>query len=344
MQTIYTDNSSAAPMGIFLDITLLVRAVLGQRQMKVSELLTLGVGSVVELPKQAGAHLDLQVQDRRIAQGEPVLVGDTFGVQVSEVCSASGAMPGGAMPGAMPGMGAMSPPGPPPAAGMGAMPGASSMPGASAIPDQPGMPPSEPAFSDYTTEPQNAPPGPYEEHEPPAEPPVESAMEPYPEPQAEPAEEPLVDQPPPLDLAEDPDYNPPDGPGIVEACGLWNRQMSQSEPDLGALLEGLQPSWQLGPIHDEQTGQAAPFFALENLQAEPGKPRICILAQVGIFYEMVEPLFDPLDQEREHAGGMMVAELIQPATFYHDEPPSIDGITIQQLTPDRLRRGTVRVQ
>ena len=81
---------------LFQGITLEVRAELGRKKMDVSEVLTLGVGSVIELSKTASEPLDIRIKDRKIALGDAVVVGDTCGLQITEVLSSRGSAAGGA--------------------------------------------------------------------------------------------------------------------------------------------------------------------------------------------------------------------------------------------------------
>lgn len=65
-----------------------LRAVLGEGEISVSELFTIKDGSVV--PLQCGVHplVDIELDQKTIARGELVVVGDTLGVRVTEVSSA----------------------------------------------------------------------------------------------------------------------------------------------------------------------------------------------------------------------------------------------------------------
>ena len=62
-----------------------VIAVLAQKHMKLSEVLNLAVGSIIQLDKPADDLLDLMVNDQRIGRGETVRAGENFGVQVAEL-------------------------------------------------------------------------------------------------------------------------------------------------------------------------------------------------------------------------------------------------------------------
>jgi flagellar motor switch protein FliN/FliY len=74
-------------LSFILDISLDVAVELGRGRMEIQEILHLGPGSVVELSKLAGEPLDVLVNGRLMARGEAVLVGDKFGVRITEVVS-----------------------------------------------------------------------------------------------------------------------------------------------------------------------------------------------------------------------------------------------------------------
>ena len=60
---------------------------LGRRRMRIAEVLALGPGSVIELSTAAGEPLDIRVNDRLVARGEAVSIGDSYGVRITEVVS-----------------------------------------------------------------------------------------------------------------------------------------------------------------------------------------------------------------------------------------------------------------
>jgi flagellar motor switch protein FliN len=62
-----------------------VIAVLAQKRMKLSEVLNLAVGSIIQLDKPADDLLELMVNNQRIGRGETVRAGENFGVQVAEL-------------------------------------------------------------------------------------------------------------------------------------------------------------------------------------------------------------------------------------------------------------------
>ena|SRR5258708_15021161 len=72
-------------LGFVMDVPVEVTVEIGRRSMKIAELLRIGPGSVLELDKSAGEPLDIYVNNRRIARGEAVVVGDRYGVRLTEV-------------------------------------------------------------------------------------------------------------------------------------------------------------------------------------------------------------------------------------------------------------------
>jgi flagellar motor switch protein FliN/FliY len=55
--------------------------------MRIRELLEVASGSVVELDTVAGAPLEIFANDTLIAQGEAVVVGEHYGVRITEIVS-----------------------------------------------------------------------------------------------------------------------------------------------------------------------------------------------------------------------------------------------------------------
>lgn len=75
----------AASLDALLDVTLPVVIEIGRASMTVQEVLQLGAGSVVQLNRLVGEPVDVYVSDRRLAQGEVVVVGEHFGVRITRV-------------------------------------------------------------------------------------------------------------------------------------------------------------------------------------------------------------------------------------------------------------------
>jgi flagellar motor switch protein FliN/FliY len=67
------------------DIPLRLSVEVGSTSLKLSELLDLGEGSVVELDRQANELLDILVNGTLVAKGEVVTVNGRFGIRVVDV-------------------------------------------------------------------------------------------------------------------------------------------------------------------------------------------------------------------------------------------------------------------
>ncbi|HIP82565.1 MAG TPA: flagellar motor switch protein FliN [Desulfocapsa sulfexigens] len=82
-------QASPAERGLeFLyDIPLQISVEVGRSKILLKDLLKMGEGYVIELDKMAGEPLDLYVNSRLIAKGEAVMVGDRFGLRLTDVVS-----------------------------------------------------------------------------------------------------------------------------------------------------------------------------------------------------------------------------------------------------------------
>lgn len=68
-----------------LDVPMPVIIEIGRTSMTLSHILDLQPGSVFELDRMVGDTVDILVSDRKLAEGEVVVVGDHFGVRVTRV-------------------------------------------------------------------------------------------------------------------------------------------------------------------------------------------------------------------------------------------------------------------
>ncbi len=85
------NESDASPrkneMDVILDIPLEITVELGRMQMVINDLLKLGQGSVIELPKIAGETLEILANRKLIAKGELIEVNEKYGIRLTEVIS-----------------------------------------------------------------------------------------------------------------------------------------------------------------------------------------------------------------------------------------------------------------
>ena len=76
----------AGDLGAIYDIPVQVSAVLGRATMQVSQLLKLGRGAMIELDRKLGEAVDIYVNNRLVARGEVVMVGeDRLGITMTEI-------------------------------------------------------------------------------------------------------------------------------------------------------------------------------------------------------------------------------------------------------------------
>jgi flagellar motor switch protein FliN/FliY len=71
------------------NIPVTISVEVGRAVIKISDLMRLTQGSVVELDRIAGEPLDLLINNVVVAQGEVVLVNDRYGIRLTRVVSAA---------------------------------------------------------------------------------------------------------------------------------------------------------------------------------------------------------------------------------------------------------------
>ncbi len=76
-------------LNFLYDIPLQISVEVGRSKILLRDLLKMGEGYVIELDKLAGEPLDLYVNSKLIAKGEAVMVGDKFGIRLTDVVSTS---------------------------------------------------------------------------------------------------------------------------------------------------------------------------------------------------------------------------------------------------------------
>jgi flagellar motor switch protein FliN/FliY len=74
------ENSS-----LIMDLSLPVAVELGRTTMLIKDLVMLAPGAVIELDKLVGEPVDLLVNDKKLAEGEVVVVDETFAVRITSI-------------------------------------------------------------------------------------------------------------------------------------------------------------------------------------------------------------------------------------------------------------------
>jgi len=81
------ENGNPRNIDMLLDVELEVLVELGRKSMKIRDVLKLGKGSLIELNKTAGEPLTIYVNNRKLAEGEVVVVDDNFGIRITKLAS-----------------------------------------------------------------------------------------------------------------------------------------------------------------------------------------------------------------------------------------------------------------
>lgn len=77
----------ARDLDFILDIPLEVTVEIGRAKMLINDLLQVGQGSIIELNRLAGEPFDIFVNQKLIARGEVVVVGEKFGIRITDIVS-----------------------------------------------------------------------------------------------------------------------------------------------------------------------------------------------------------------------------------------------------------------
>jgi len=72
-------------IGVLRHVPLEVAAELGRAKVTMEEILQYGPGSIIELDRTAGSPVDVVVNGSMVARGEVVVIGEEYGVRVTEI-------------------------------------------------------------------------------------------------------------------------------------------------------------------------------------------------------------------------------------------------------------------
>jgi len=82
-------EASESKNGAVMDVNIDIIAVLGTAELKISQILQLGRGAVVELERKIGEPIELRAEGQIIARGEVVVVEDRLAIQLTEIVKQS---------------------------------------------------------------------------------------------------------------------------------------------------------------------------------------------------------------------------------------------------------------
>ncbi len=80
-------DMSAKNMNLLMSVPLDVSVVIGKARRKIKDIMDFGQGTVIELDKQTGAPAEIMVNGQLLAYGDVIVIGDNFGVRITEIVS-----------------------------------------------------------------------------------------------------------------------------------------------------------------------------------------------------------------------------------------------------------------
>ena len=83
-------NRAAAALDLLKDVEVDVSLEIGRRRMRIAEVLELREGQTLELTKAAGEPLEIYVNGQLLGRGEAVVVGDCYGIRITELVASEG--------------------------------------------------------------------------------------------------------------------------------------------------------------------------------------------------------------------------------------------------------------
>lgn len=82
-------DGSPANLDLILDVDLTITVELGRARKRIRDVVALAPGSVVELDRLAGEAVDVLVNGKPVARGEVVVIGENFGVRITDIIGSS---------------------------------------------------------------------------------------------------------------------------------------------------------------------------------------------------------------------------------------------------------------
>jgi flagellar motor switch protein FliN len=85
----FTSPPMRGDMNLVMDIPVVITVELGRAKLPIKQILQLAQGSVIELDALAGEPMDVYVNGCLIAQGEVVVMGEKFGIRLTDIVTPS---------------------------------------------------------------------------------------------------------------------------------------------------------------------------------------------------------------------------------------------------------------
>lgn len=78
-------TTAAGAFALLRDVEVELTLEIGRRRMRIADVLRLATGQTLTLSKAAGEPLDIYVNGRLLGRGEAVVLGDRYGLRITEL-------------------------------------------------------------------------------------------------------------------------------------------------------------------------------------------------------------------------------------------------------------------
>lgn len=85
-----TAEPSSGSLDLLKDVEVEITLEIGRRRLRIADVLKLSRGQTLELSKAAGEPLDIFVNGRLLGRGEAIVMGDRYGVRITEIVTPGG--------------------------------------------------------------------------------------------------------------------------------------------------------------------------------------------------------------------------------------------------------------
>ena len=82
-------NDEQSRLNRILSMKVPVIVKITEKQMSLERILTLNLGSMIQFEKDAYHNIDLMVNNTTIGYGQPVKIGENFGLRITQICDIS---------------------------------------------------------------------------------------------------------------------------------------------------------------------------------------------------------------------------------------------------------------
>jgi len=78
---------------VLRDVEVEITVEIGRCRKRIAEILRFRPGQTIEIPKAAGEPLDIYVNDQLLGRGEAIVLGDRYGIRITDLATPSGEKP-----------------------------------------------------------------------------------------------------------------------------------------------------------------------------------------------------------------------------------------------------------